>query len=244
MKKLLFLCLAVALSFADEVKIAAAANTTYAFDEIKSEFNKLYPDTTLDVSLGASGALSTQIKNGAPFDIFMAADMQFAENIKESGFGVGDVAMYAKGKLALFTIRDFDLSKGLNALKDMKTITIANPATAPYGKASVEAMKNAKVYDEVESKIVQAKSIGEALSQALSASDAGFVAASAMYAPKMSEYKEGKNYILVDDKLYEPIAQGMIITKKGGDNPKAKQFYDFILSDKGKEIFAKYGYSF
>ncbi|MDA3076120.1 molybdate ABC transporter substrate-binding protein [Campylobacter sp. JMF_04 NA10] len=255
MKKKFFLC-ALALCGvlnAGEVSIAAAANTTYAFDEIKAEFEKLNPDTKLNVSLGASGALNTQIKNGAPFDIFMAADMKFADDLFEAGFATAKAQTYAKGKVAMFSVRGVDLGKGLDALKDekVKTISIANPKTAPYGTASVEAMQKAEIFDSVKGKIVEAKSIGEALTQALSAADIGFVAASAMYAPKMKEggcagapCEEGKHFVLVPSSLYEPIAQGMVILKKAQNNAEAKAFYDFILSDKGREIFAKYGYEF
>ncbi|MBQ9292722.1 MAG: molybdate ABC transporter substrate-binding protein [Campylobacter sp.] len=245
--KSLFLGLLVAV-FANggEVSIAAAANTTYAFDEIKAEFAKTHPEITLNVSLGASGALSTQIKNGAPFDIFMAADMDFANNLFKDGFAINEAVTYAKGKVAMFSVRELNLTQGLEVLKDekVKSISIANPKTAPYGAASVAAFQKAGIYDTIKAKIVEAKSIGDALSQAMSAADVGFVAASSMYSPKMAEYKEGVNFVLVDNSLYDPIAQGIVILKKAENNAEAKAFYDFILGEKGKEIFAKYGYDF
>ena len=101
-----------------------------------------------------------------------------------------------------------------------------------------------KIYDEIKSKIIYAGSIGEALSQTISAADIGFVAGSALYDEKMSKFKEGKDYIFIDSTLYEPIAQAMIITKKGENSKLAKEFYDFILSQDAKAIFAKYGYEF
>lgn len=246
MKKIVLLMLIAAFSIAGEIKVAAAANTTYAFDELLAKFKELRPDIKVDVSLGASGAFATQIRNGAPFDIFMAADMAFAQGLYEDGNAVLPAVIYAKGKLAIFTIRNFDLSKGLELLKDsnIKTISIANPNVAPYGAATVQAFKNAEIYDEIEGKIVQAKSIGEALSQAMSASDVGFVAASAIYSPKMSKYKEGQNYAFVDSSLYSPIEQGIVILKKAKDSADAKAFYDFILSDDAKSIFKKFGYEF
>lgn len=246
MKKI-FLALALAVfSYAGNLNIAAAANTTYAFDEIKAEFKKLHPDVNINVSLGASGGLSTQIRNGAPFDIFMAADMKFADDIYKDGLAIAPAVVYAKGKLAMLSVRGVDVSKGLEVLKDpkIKTISIGNPKTAPYGTASVEAFKKAEVYDAIKSKLVEAKSIGDALSQTLSAADVGFVAASAMYSPKMAKYKEGKHFVLVDETLYDPIAQGIVILKHAENNPEAKAFYDFILDKQGKAIFKKYGYSF
>ncbi|ABK82256.1 molybdate ABC transporter substrate-binding protein [Campylobacter fetus] len=246
MKKLLLIVAFVIVGFASELNVAAAANTTYAFEDIKKEFKKLYPDANLNVSLGSSGKLVAQIKNGAPFELFMSADMNYANTLYKDGFALNDAVIYAKGKVAMLSVRGFDVTKGLEVLKDpkIKTIVIANPKTAPYGAASIEAFKNAGIYDAIKDKIVEAGSIGEALSQTLKAGDIGFVAASAMYSPKMAEYKEGKEFNLVDSKLYTTIDQGIVILKNGEKNKLAKDFYDFILGEKGKEIFAKYGYEF
>lgn len=245
MKKLLFVILAiVSIANAGDLKVAAAANTTYAFEKIKSEFKKIYPDINLEVSLSSSGKLNAQIKNGAPFDIFMAANMKFTQDLYDHGFATTKPVIYAKGKLALLSVRGFDVKKGLDILKNpaIKTISIANPTTAPYGSASVEAMKKSGIYNEVSKKLVQAGNIGNALSQTLSATDIGFIAASAMFDSKMTKYKN--DYILVDTKLYKPINQGIVILKNGKNSKEAKEFYDFILSKSGKKIFKEYGYGF
>lgn len=246
MKKTFFSLVVAAIAAfnlnAGEINVFAAANVTYAFDELKAEFAKSNPDTKVTVTLGASGALSTQVKNGAPADVFMAANMKFVQDLYDTKFAVTKPVVYAQGALALFTIRDIDLAKGINAVEGLKAIAIANPETAPYGKASIEALKKAGIYDKVEKNVILAKSIGEALSQALSAADVGFIAASAMYDKKMAEYKEDKNFILIDPALYTPIDQGMVILKHGENNPEAKAFYDFIRSDRAKEIFRKFGY--
>ena len=247
MKKTFFSLVVAAIAAfnlnAGEINVFAAANVTYAFDELKAEFAKSNPGTKVTVTLGASGALSTQVKNGAPADVFMAANMKFVQDLYDTKFAVTKPVVYAQGALALFTIRDIDLAKGINAVEGLKAIAIANPETAPYGKASIEALKKAGIYDKVEKNVILAKSIGEALSQALSAADVGFIAASSMYDKKMAEYKEGKNFILIDPALYTPIDQGMVILKHGENNPEAKAFYDFIRSDRAKEIFRKFGYN-
>lgn len=246
MKKTFFSLVVAALAAfhlnAGKINVFAAANVTYAFDELKAEFAKSNPDTNVTVTLGASGALSTQIKNGAPADVFMAANMKFVEDLYDTKFAVTKPVVYAQGALALFTIRDIDLAKGINAVEGLKAIAIANPETAPYGKASIEALKKAGIYDKVEKNIVFSKSIGETISQTISAADIGFIAASATHSDKMAEYKEGKNFILIDPALYTPIDQGMVILKHGENNPEAKAFYDFIRSDRAKEIFRKFGY--
>ena len=143
----------------------------------------------------------------------------------------------------MHSVRDVDFSKGIAAVKGLKAISIANPATAPYGRASVEALKNAKIYDEVEKNIVWTQKISETLSQALSAADVGFIAASALYDPKMAQYKQGVNYAFVDASLYTPIDQGVVLTKRAENNAEARAFYEFILGDKAREIFKKFGYN-
>ncbi|MFL1705487.1 molybdate ABC transporter substrate-binding protein [Campylobacter sp. MOP7] len=247
MKKTFFsLVLAAIATFnlnAGEINVFAAANVTYAFDELKAEFAKTNPDTKVTVTLGGSGALTTQIKNGAPADVFMAANMKFVENLDEAGFSATRPIVYAQGALALFSIRDIDFTKGIKAVEGLKAVAIALPESAPYGKASIEALKKDGIFDKVEKNIIYTKSISEALSSALSAADAGFIAASAMYDPKMAKYKESKNFILVNPDLYTPIDQGVILLKRGENNPEAKAFYDFILSEKAKEIFRKFGYN-
>lgn len=247
MKKRFFsLVLAAIATFnlnAGEINVFAAANVTYAFDNLKAEFAKISPDTKVTVTLGGSGALTTQIKNGAPADVFMAANMNFVKNLDDEGFSATRPVVYAQGALALFSIRDIDFNKGIKAVEGLKAVAIALPESAPYGKASIEALKNDGIFESVEKSIIFTKTISEALSSALSAADAGFIAASAMYDPKMAEYKEGKNFILVDPKLYTPIDQGIILLKRGENNAEAKAFYDFILSEKGKEIFRKFGYN-
>lgn len=246
MKKILLLLAFFAYGFSAELNIAAAANVTYAFDDIKAEFAKTHPNDVLNVSLGSSGKLVAQVKNGAPFDVFMAANMKFAQTLFDDKFAVTEPKIYARGKVAMLSIRGFDLSKGLDILKDekVKTIIIANPKTAPYGTASVEAFKKAGIYDAIKDKIIEANSIGDALSQTLNAGDVGFIAASSMYSPKMTQYKEGKDFVLVSSELYTPIDQGMVLLKHGENSKLAKDFYEFILSDEGKAIFKKYGYDF
>lgn len=245
MKKIFFVLLsAFILSWlnAKDVLVYAAANTTYAFSELVQKFNQTNPDVNIKLTLGASGGLTTQIKNGAKADLFLAANMDFAQNLYDSGFALTKPVVYAKGRLAIFSLNRIDLLKGLDSLKDAKSISIANPKTAPYGEASIEALKNAGLFQALKDRIIYAQKISETLSQALSAADAGFIAASAVYSPKMQDYKEGVNFIFVDSSLYSAIKQGIVLLKNAKDNAAAKKFYDFILGDEAKAIFKKYGY--
>lgn len=246
MKKPIILTVFLASSaFCGEVLVFAAANTTYAFDELIDKFKAMSPQTQIKLTLGASGGLSTQIANGAKADIFMAANMGFVDKIYKDGLAQTKPVVYARGKLALFSLERVDLSKGLEGLKSAKSISIANPKTAPYGTASIEALKNAGLLQELSPKIIYTQKISQTLSQALSAADVGFIAASALYSPKMiaKGYKQGLNYAFVDPSLYTPIDQGIVLLKQGKDNAEARAFYEFILSQPARQTFEKFGYA-
>lgn len=236
----IFLLLALMVcSFASSLNVAAASNTAYVLKEIKAEFIKLHPDAKINITLGSSGKLVAQIKNGAPFDIFLSADTDFADLLYKDGFAPNKSKIYTSGNIAILSLRGFKPS--LNSLKnkDIKTIVIANPKTAPYGKATLEVLKSIGIYDEIKHKIIEANSIGDALNQTIKAGDIGFVAASALKAEQMQKYD---NYAIIDSSLHTSIDQAMLILNHGQNNKLAKAFYDFILSHKAQEIFIKFGY--
>jgi molybdate transport system substrate-binding protein len=246
MKKTVISLLLSAFSlFAGEINIAVAANVSYAMDELKAEFAKINPDIKVQITLGSSGKLTAQITNGAPFGLFMSANMKYPTALYYDKIAITKPIVYAQGELAYLSIKPLDFSKGIALMSDagISRIAIANPATAPYGKAAVEAMKNGGVYDAVLSKFVYAESISQTVTYAITAADIGFIAKSSLYSPKMARYKEGVNWASVDTKLYTPIKQGVVLLKHGKENAEYKAFYDFILSPKAKEIFKKYGYS-
>lgn len=239
--------------FAGEITVAAAANVTYAMGELVKEFNKTNPETKVQVTLSSSGKLVSQIENGAPFDIFMSADMKFPQALFDKKLTSTAPVIYAQGALAMLSSKELDYSKGINVLNDssITKIAIANPKTAPYGAAAVEAIKNAKIVG-AENKFVYAESISQAVTYATTATDIGFIAKSSLYEGNMSQYKENKNWITVDPKLYSSIDQGIVIIDHSNNlvgliNDKVKKeevkaFYDFILSSRAKKIFENYGY--
>ncbi len=246
MKLKLLILVSILFSFlsAKEIKIAVSANVSYAIDKLKSEFNKLYPDTKVQVILGSTGKLTAQIKNQAPYQILMGANMEYPETLYKEGFAITKPKVYAKGSLAYLSVKKRDFSKGIELLKSnkIKKIAIANPKTAPYGIASIEAFKNAKIYNNIKNKFVYGESISQTVIYALRATDIGIIAKSTLYSPKMKNYKEGINWESVDTKLYTPIKQGIVILKNGQNNKDVINFYNFIFSQKAKEIFEKFGY--
>lgn len=230
--------------YAGDINVAVAANVSYAIVDIKKEFNKLYPDTNVRIILGSSGKLTAQIKNGAPFHIFMSANMRYPETLFRDKIALYNPKIYAEGRLALISTKKQDFSQGINLVLSDKIgkIAVANPKTAPYGKASYEALKNAKLLKRVQKKFVFAESISQTLSYTIAATDLGFIAKSSLYSPKMKRFKKGENWAEVESSLYTPIKQGIVILKYGENSVESRNFYEFILSDKAKRIFSNYGY--
>lgn len=245
MKRYLFgLLLAVATLSAGEINIAVAANVSYAIDALKAEFAKSHPDTKVLVTLGSSGKLTAQIINGAPYGLFMAANMKYPQALYSEKIAVTEPVVYAQGALAYLSVKKQDFAEGIALLNSEKIdkIAVANPKTAPYGKAAIEAMKAAGVYESVKDKFVFAESISQTVAYAVTAADIGLIAKSSLYSDKMVQYKEGVNWAPVDPKLYTPIKQGIVLLTGSESNSEYKAFYDFILSDKAKMILTQYGY--
>lgn len=245
MKKLvLALAFFYSTLFANTTNVAVAANLSYVINDLVKEFNKTNNNTQIQVTLGSSGKFATQIQNGAPFDIFLSADMKFPEILEKENLTATKPVIYAQGSLAIFSSKELNFSKGINLANEdfISKIAIANPKTAPYGAATLEALKNANIFEKVENKFVYAESISQTVTYSLTAADIGFIAKSSLYDESMAKYKENINWISVDSSLYTPIDQGIVILKHAKDNLEAKAFYDFILSDKAKEIFKKFGY--
>lgn len=230
----------VALSAqAQTVKIAAAANLRFVFDEIKASYMSANPKVTVDVNFGSSGALLQQILNGAEFDVFMAADNSFPVKLKDQGAASGEIKTYAMGKLILWS-NTIDLSKGLEMLTDpsVKRIAIAKPELAPYGDRAIEVLKSLDLYDKVKDKIIYADNISQAAQFAQTGNaEVAFLAMSLTLTPEM----KGSVYV-IDPKLYKPIEQAMVLVKSWKVNPEVAKFMKFVLSDSCKPIFEKNGY--
>ena len=229
---------------AGNINIAVAANVSYAMDELSDTFTKEHPEIKLYVTLGSSGKLTAQIKNGAPYGVFLSANMKYPETLYAEALALTSPRIYAQGSLAYFSAKKRDFSKPIRLLenKNIKKIAIANPKTAPYGKAAVEALQKAKVYEAIKPKLVYAHSISQTVSYVMTAVDLGIVAKSSLYSTKMRQFKENENWESVNTQFYTPIKQGIVLLKYAKKNAEYRLFYDFILSDKAKIIFKKYGY--
>jgi molybdate transport system substrate-binding protein len=220
--------------------VGAAANLTDVFGEVGRAFKA---KTGIDVvfSYGSTAQLAQQLDNGAPFDLFAAADTEHVDSLVSSRKLTSDSrAIYALGQLALWIPKGGEQS-GVRELKDLagqqvRYIAVAQPALAPYGQATIEALTNARLWDAVQPKVVYANSISQARQMAASGNaDAAFTAYSLVL-------HEGGTIVKIDPHLHHPIEQAMAIVASSARIGDAKQFRSFLLGAEGRNILAKWGY--
>ena len=192
--------------------------------------------------IGSSGNLATQIKNGAPFDVFLSADITFPESLFNEGFSNKAPEVYAYGSLVIVSTQDigFENWERLLLSPRINKIAIANPKIAPYGKAAEEALTKKGIWTSVQPKIVQGESIAQVNTYITTGvAEVGFTTQSLI---KDSEGKTKLYWKLIDPKSYTPIKQGMVIIKATKNIAEAEKFYQYILSADAKKILKEYGY--
>jgi molybdate transport system substrate-binding protein len=221
-----------------EVHIAAAANLREALDEIARSFQAR---TGIHVvpTIGATAQLAQQVENGAPVDVFLAADAQHVDQLISKGVAEAQTrAVYARGRLVLWA----PLRADITSLRDLASphvnqVGCAKPELAPYGAAAIQALKHEGLWQAVEPKLVYAQSISAAKQFA----DSGNVAAS--FTALSLVYNQSSHYVLIDERLHDPLDQALCIVKQSAQPDAARRFRDFVLGDEGQKILARYGYT-
>jgi molybdate transport system substrate-binding protein len=243
--RLIFAGLLLALSsqaHADTLTVAVAASAQYAFAELQSAFHE-QSGHELKPVLGSSGKLSAQIMHGAPFDVFLSADMAYPQKLFEAGLSTRPKT-YAYGALVLWTMNDLDLGNWQRALPGagIRKIAVANPKIAPYGQQAMKALEHFGLDQTLKPKLV----IGESVSQVNQyihsrSADAGFTAKSVVVSPAM---KGRGKWIELPKESYEPIAQGIVVLKHGQQfhREAAVRFHDFMFTPLAQAILKRYGY--
>lgn len=229
-------------ALADEVQVAVAANFTAPIQAIAADFKK---DTghTLVAAYGATGQFYTQIKNGAPFEVFLSADDTTPQKLESEGDTVkGSRFTYAVGTLALWSAKDgyVDTQGAVLAKNQYQHLSIANPKAAPYGLAATQVLAKLGLAEQVKGKLVEGQNITQAY-QFVSTGNAelGFVALSQIY--KDGKVSSGSAWI-VPGQMHDPIKQDAVILNKGKDNPAAKALVDYLKGPKAAVIIKSYGY--
>jgi len=241
----LVLVLSAGLCAAQEITVAAAADLQFAMQEVGTRFQQ-ESGKTVKLIYGSSGNFAQQLQNGAPFDMFFSANLDYPRQLEAAGLTEpGTFRQYAIGKIVLWAPNDskLDLSSGLKALLDpsIKKIAIANPQHAPYGKAAVAAMQKESIYDQVKDKFVLGENISQTASFVASGSaDVGIIALSLALSPNM---KDKGRYAEVPAGDYPAIEQACVIMRSSKNKDIAQQFLKFIQSPPIRALFTKYGFA-
>jgi molybdate transport system substrate-binding protein len=229
---------------AQEITVAAAADLQFAMQDVAARFQK---DTGKSVKLtyGSSGNFFEQIQNGAPFDMFFSANLDYPKKLEAAGLTEpGSYYQYAKGKIVIWVpnASKVDLSSGLKALLDpsITKIAIANPLHAPYGQAAVAAMQQEQIYEKVKDKFVLGENISQTASFVVSGSaDVGIVALSLALSPNM---KDSGRYAEIPAGEYPPIEQACVILSSSKNKETAQQFLSFVKTPAVGDLLRSYGF--
>lgn len=224
--------------------IAAAANLKAAMDVLKPAFEAKYPGASLQISLGASGSFTAQIQQGAPFDVFLAADAEFPAKLAAAGFVSGDSFPYATGRLMLWIRRDVGLDPPRDGLKVLlnpavKRIALGNPALAPFGRSAEAALKAAGLHEAVQVKLVFGENITQAAQYLQTgAAEAGFISSPQVLATSLAHGHAWS----VPQHLYPVQKQCGVLLKRSTQPVLAAAFKAYLLGPEAQAILAKLGY--
>jgi molybdate transport system substrate-binding protein len=222
-----------------ELNVAAAANLSDAFAELGQQFNE---QTGIHVvySFGATADLAKQIENGAPFDLFAAADVSHVDALNRAGLLVpGTEAVYARGRLVLWIPPDSRLTLARVAdvtRPDVERVAVAKPDVAPYGLAAVEALRALNIWSSIEPKIIYGQNVSQVKQYAVTGNaDVAFIPLSLVH--------QGEGHIIeVDAHLHQPIDQAIAIIKTSTRQEAAQRFLNFVSSPAGQALLERYGY--
>jgi len=231
------------IAAAQTLRVAAAADLQPLFEELAAKF-KNETGHTVELTYGSSGNFFSQIQNGAPFDMFFSADVDYPTRLQASGLiEPGSLYRYATGKIVLWTPKDspIDVKQGLQTLSDarVRKVSIANPEHAPYGRAAVAALRHEKVYDKLRDKLVLGENISQAAQFVESGNaDVGILALSLALAPPL---KNAGAYYEIPPSFYPAIDQAAVILKSSRQKDLAQRFLSFLRQPKIAEFMRRNG---
>lgn len=242
MKKIGFLLLLLpSLLSAQPLRIAVAANAQFVMDKLRVAFER-QSGQRVETIVSSSGKLTTQIQQGAPYDVFLSADMTYPNTLHKQQLTLAAPTIYAYGSLVLWTLRDLPLTADLSVLLNpaVRHIAVANPATAPYGSAAIALLTSRQLNARVQPRLVFGESIAQVNQYILSgAAEVGFTAKSVVLDPSLS----GRgHWIDLPATAYPPIAQGVVILRRTTQPKAARQFVAFLRSPAARRILQQFGY--
>ena len=226
------------------VRVAAAADLKFALDEAIARLARRQPALRVEATYGSSGSMHAQLRQHAPYDVYLSADIEYPRDLVSRGMGSpADLFSYATGRLVVWVPRGSTLPlerDGLRALEGASRIAIANPRHAPYGRAAEAALRRAGLWDHVRGRLVLGENVAQAAQFVQSgAADAAIVARSLAVAPALGG--SGRTWD-VPPNMHPPLVQGGLILPWALTRPAAERFRDFLLSDEGRDLLARFGF--
>ncbi|MDP2227181.1 MAG: molybdate ABC transporter substrate-binding protein [Moraxellaceae bacterium] len=229
---------------ADELRVAAASDLAYCLEELHKALRRKFPELEIKHSSGSSGNFFAQIKAGAPFDVFLSADVDYPRALVAAGLAdAQSLTPYALGRIVLWSRNErLALHQGLAALRapGIRKIAIANPEHAPYGRAAREALQQSGLWPAVQPRLVLGENISQTFQFAQTGNaDVGIVALSLVLSPQL---QSKGHYQLIPAELHKPLLQAAVITRRGAANPWAARYRDFLRSTEARAVFERYGF--
>jgi molybdate transport system substrate-binding protein len=222
--------------------IAAAANLKDVMQALVADFRKTHADARVEVVLGSSGKFTQQIAQGAPYDLFFSADLEYPQRLVTERLTASGVHTYARGQLALWsaTRAPHDLTLASLAAPGVHRVAIANPKLAPYGARAQQALERAGIWDQVRDKLV----FGENVAQAAQFADSGgvdvaIIPLSLALSPVLKQHGV---HVIIPESQYTPLDQGFVILKRAACDPLAAAFASYVVSAPARALFVSHGY--
>ena len=224
------------IAAAETLYVASATSLKPTVDTIINSFTTKYPFLKIKVSYGSSGQLYYQIRNGAPFDVFLSADRSYVENLIRAGEGIHEsITVFAKGKLALFSKDKF--KNIYESIKNAKKVAVANPKFAPYGRTAIELLHNLGLYESLKNRLVFGANVSQAAHFVTSGgAEVGIVALS------LARHYEKGFYREIPPRFYTPIKHVAVITTKGKDKKGSWMFIKFLKTERSRKILSYFGF--
>lgn len=224
------------------LSIAAASDLQFALKQVVRDFEAQEPGARVHLVFGSSGKLSTQIRQGAPFDLFFSADLSYAQALVDQGLTVGGVHPYATGRLVLWSARENVSTLTLADLgaKRYACIAIANPRHAPYGQRAAEALRASGVWEAIQDRLVYGENVSQTAQFVRSGNaQVGIVALSLVLDPALEDIG---SHALIPQTLHQPLEQGHVLLRRAASKPVAQRFLRHLEGPAARAILAAYGF--
>ncbi|WP_037339779.1 molybdate ABC transporter substrate-binding protein [Saccharospirillum impatiens] len=240
---LLMLTAATPLQAQEVTRVAAAAQLRFVMEDIATQYRARYPGHPIEVQYGSSGRFHAQIINGAPFDVYLSADLDYPAALMEAGFTASEVLPYAIGRIAIWSNTVDARQLTLTDLADdqrFRRVAIANPRHAPYGARAREALISAGVWETLQPRLVTGENISSTLQLVQSgAAEVGIIALALVMTPEIAA--QG-GHRLIDGDRHLPLEQGLVVTRRAEQNAVAWHFAEYVRGAEAGTLFRAYGY--